>query len=238
MDSAARGETMIHTDEFALFRDRHDAGRRLAQKLLYYKEAKDTIVIALPRGGVVVGYDISLALRLPLDVFITRKLGTPSNPELAMGALAETGYRHMNEDVIREYHVTTAEVNEEILCQESEIRRRIERYRGGRALPPLKGQTVILVDDGIATGATFYASLGALLKVETAKIVAAVPVAPPRVLAELKMLVDDIVILHTSEWFFGIGQFYELFPQVEDEEVIACLEEVRGALTRERKRPA
>ena len=229
---------MIHTDEFALFRDRHDAGRRLAQKLLYYKEAKDTIVIALPRGGVVVGYDISLALRLPLDVFITRKLGTPSNPELAMGALAETGYRHMNEDVIREYHVKTAEVNEEIFCQENEIRRRIERYRGGRALPPLKGQTVILVDDGIATGATFYASLGALLKAETAKIVAAVPVAPPRVLAELKMLVDDIVILHTSEWFFGIGQFYELFPQVEDEEVIACLEEVRGALTRERKRPA
>jgi putative phosphoribosyl transferase len=108
--------------------------------------------------------DISLALRLPLDVFITRKLGTPSNPELAMGALAETGYRHINEDVIREYHVSKAEVDEEILCQESEIRRRIERYRGGRALPSLKGQTVILADDGIATGATFYASLGALLE--------------------------------------------------------------------------
>ena len=188
-------------------------------------------------AGVVVGYDISLALRLPLDVFITRKLGTPSNPELAMGALAETGYRHMNEDVIREYHVSKAEVDEEILCQESEIRRRIERYRGGRALPPLKGQTVILVDDGIATGATFYASLGALLKAETAKIVAAVTVAPPRVLAELKMLVDEVVVLHTSEWFFGIGQFYQQFPQVEDEEVITCLEEVRRALTRERKHP-
>lgn len=229
---------MIQTGEFALFLDRHDAGQRLAQKLLHYKEVENTIVIALPRGGVVVGYDISLALRLPLDVFITRKLGTPSNPELAMGALAETGYRHMNEDVIRGYHVSKAEVEEEILCQESEIRRRIERYRGGRALPSLKGQTVILADDGIATGATFYASLGALLKAETARIVAAVPVAPPRVLAELKMLVDDVVVLHTSDRFFGIGQFYEQFPQVEDEEVITCLEKVRRALTRERKLPA
>jgi putative phosphoribosyl transferase len=239
MDSVIKGgETMIQTGEFALFQDRHDAGQRLAQKLLHYKEAENTIVIALPRGGVVVGYDISLALRLPLDVFITRKLGTPSNPELAMGALAETGYRHMNEDVIREYHVSKAEVEEEILCQESEIRRRIERYRGGRVLPSLKGQTVILVDDGIATGATFYASLGALLKADTARIVAAVSVAPPRVLAELKMLVDDVVVLHTSEWFFGIGQFYEQFPQVEDEEVIACLEKVRRALTPGRKLPA
>jgi len=225
---------MISSDEFALFRDRHDAGQRLAQKLFRYKEAENAIVIALPRGGVVVGYDISLALRLPLDVFITRKLGTPSNPELAMGALAETGYRHMNEDVIREYHVSQAEVDEEILCQESEIRRRIERYRAGGSLPSLKEQTVILVDDGIATGATFYASLGALLKAETGKIVAAVPVAPPRVLAELKMLVDEVVVLHTSEWFFGIGQFYQQFPQVEDEEVITCLEKARKTLTRER----
>ena len=125
---------MIKTGEFALFRDRHDAGQRLAQKLLHYKEAKNTIIIALPRGGVTVGYDISLALRLPLDVFITRKLGTPSNPELAMGALAETGYRHMNEDVIREYHVSKAELDEEMLCQKSEVHRRIQRYRGGRAL--------------------------------------------------------------------------------------------------------
>ena len=229
---------MIQSGEFALFRDRHDAGQRLVQKLLHYRQAENTVVIALPRGGVVVGYDISLALRLPLDVFITRKLGAPSNPELAMGALAETGYRHMNEDVIREYHVSKAEMDEEILCQESEVRRRIERYRGGRTLSSLKGQTVILVDDGIATGATFYASLGALLKAETARIVAAVPVAPPRVLAELKMLVDEVVVLHTSEWFFGIGQFYEQFPQVEDEEVIMCLEKVRRALTPGGKLPA
>jgi putative phosphoribosyl transferase len=224
--------------EVALFRDRHDAGRRLAQRLLHYKEAKDTIVIALPRGGVVVGYDISMALRLPLDVLITRKLGTPSNPELAMGALAETGYRHMNEEVIREYRVSKKDLDEEIRRQNSEIGRRIQRYRGGRALSSLKRQTVILVDDGIATGATFFASLGALLKAEAARTVAAVPVAPPRVLAEVKMLVDEVVVLHASEWFFGIGQFYEQFPQVEDDEVIACLETVRTTLPHNGRTPA
>ena len=224
---------MIPTSEFALFKDRHDAGKRLAQKLLHYKEAKDTIVIALPRGGVVVGYDISLLLRLPLDVLITRKLGTPSNPELAMGALAETGYRHMNTDVLREYGVSQEDLECEILCQKGEIDRRVQRYRGGRTLPPLAGRTVILVDDGIATGATFFASLGALLKAETVRIIAAVPVAPPRVLVELKTLVDEVVVLHTSEWFFGIGQFYEHFPQIEDEEVITCLDKVRAALSTE-----
>ena len=222
---------MIPTSEFALFRDRHDAGRQLAQRLLHHKDAKNTLVLALPRGGVVLGYDVSLALRVPLDVLITRKLGTPVNPELAMGALAETGYLHMNQDVIREYQVTKAQLDEETRRQQSEIDRRIRRYRGGRALPFLKGQTVILVDDGIATGATFFASLGALLKAETVRIIAAVPVAPPRVLTELKRLVDEVVVLHTSEWFFGIGQFYERFDQVEDEEVITCLDKVRAALS-------
>ena len=219
-----------HT-RFRIFHDRHDAGRRLAQKLLHYKEGKNTIVIALPRGGVVVGYDVSHALRLPLDVLITRKLGTPSNPELAMGTLAETGYAHMNSDVIREYDVSKAQLDQEMLRQTSEVQRRIQRYRDGRALPPLKGQTVILVDDGIATGATFYAALGALIKSETARVVAAVPVAPPRIVAELKALVDEVVVLHTSAWFFGIGQFYEQFPQVEDEEVITCLDKIRAALS-------
>ncbi|MDH4301861.1 MAG: phosphoribosyltransferase family protein [Nitrospira sp.] len=222
---------MRSSSEFALFKDRHHAGKQLAQRLLHYKEAKDAIIIALPRGGVVVGYDISLALRLPLHVLITRKLGTPSNPELAMGALAETGYRHMNQDVIRAYGVSKADLEEEIRRQQSEIDRRVRRYREGRTLPSLKGQTVILVDDGIATGATFFASLGAILKAETARIVAAVPVAPPRVVAELNSLVDEIVVLHISEWFFGIGQFYEQFLQVEDDEVITCLERAWAVLS-------
>jgi putative phosphoribosyl transferase len=220
---------MIPSSEFALFEDRHHAGKQLAQRLLHYREAKDTIIIALPRGGVVVGYDISLALRLPLDVLITRKLGTPSNPELAMGALAETGFRHMNEDVIRGYDISQTDLEEEVLRQQREIDRRIRCYREGQPLPCLKGHTVILVDDGIATGATFFASLGALFKAETKRIVAAVPVAPPRVVMELKNLIDEVLVLHTSEWFFGIGQFYEQFLQVEDDEVIDCLRTVRAA---------
>lgn len=222
---------MIPTSEFALFKDRHDAGKQLAQRLLHYKHAANTIVLALPRGGVVLGYDVSLALRVPLDVLITRKLGSPMNPELAMGALAETGYLHLNQDVIREYQVTKAQLDEEKRRQMTEVDRRVRRYRGGRALPSLKGQTVILVDDGIATGATFFASLGALVKAETERIVAAVPVAPPRVVAQLNDLVDEVVVLHTSEWFFGIGQFYEEFAQVEDAEVIDCLQKVRTALS-------
>ncbi len=227
----AGGEPMTRNGEYGLFRDRHDAGRQLAQRLLHYKNGKNTIVLALPRGGVVLGYDVSLALRLPLDVLITRKLGTPVNPELAMGALAETGYLHRNQEVIREYQVSEAQLDEETRVQQREIDRRIQRYRGGRALPSLKGQTVILVDDGIATGATFFASLGALLTAETVRVVAAVPVAPPRVVTQLKDLVDEVVVLHASEWFFGIGQFYEAFSQVEDAEVLDCLERARAAFS-------
>jgi putative phosphoribosyl transferase len=215
---------------FQLFKDRHEGGKLLAKELARYERAEDAIVIALPRGGVVVAYDICLALALPLDVLITRKLGTPWNPELAMGAIAETGYVHMNSDVMREYHVTQAQIDREMESQKSEIQRRIQRYRGGQAMASLKGKTVILVDDGIATGATFYASIGAISKQETARLVAAVPVAPPRIVAELKGLVDEVVVLYSTEWFFGIGQFYEQFPQVDDEEVVASLETVRAFL--------
>ena len=211
-----------------MFRDRHDAGRQLAHALIRYKGAKDTIVVALPRGGVVTGYEVSLALRLPLDVLITRKLGTPWNPELAMGALAETGYQHLNADIIQSYEVSQSRLEEEVRRQQQEINRRIERYRGGRPLPSLKDQTVLLVDDGIATGATFYASLGALRTAHVARIVAAVPVAPPEAASRLKSLVDEVVILQTPALFFAIGQFYQEFAQVEDDEVIACLEKVRA----------
>ena len=223
---------MTPRNEFHLFKDRHEAGKLLAKELGRYERAEDAVVIALPRGGVVVAYDICLALALPLDVLITRKLGTPWNPELAMGAIAETGYVHMNSDVMQEYRVTQAQLDRELESQKSEIQRRIQRYRGGRAMASLKGKTVILVDDGIATGATFYASIGAMTKQETARLVAAVPVAPPRIVAELKGLVDEVVVSYSTEWFFGIGQFYEQFPQVDDEEVVASLEGVRAFLVK------
>lgn len=216
----------------AMFRDRRDAGRALAQALSKYKDDPAVIVVALPRGGVVIGYEISLALHLPLDVLVVRKLGTPVNPELAMGALAETGYRYLNEDVIRTYGVTVEQLDAEVRRQEREILRRSDKYRGGRRLLPLKGNTVLVVDDGIATGATLYAALAALRQAEAARLVVAVPVAPPDAARDLRAKVDEVVILQTPAWFFGISQFYERFPQVEDEEVIACLETVREALSR------
>jgi putative phosphoribosyl transferase len=210
-----------------MYRDRHDAGRQLARALVHYTGARDTIILALPRGGVVVGYEVSLALHVPLDVLITRKLGTPGNPELAMGALAETGYRHLNPDVLRTYGISHSQLEAEVRRQQAEIDRRIERYRGGRSLPVLENQTVVLVDDGIATGATFYASLGALRQSAARRLVAALPVAPPDAVHQLKTLVDEVVILQAPAVFFAIGQFYQEFTQVEDEEVIACLEQAR-----------
>lgn len=215
-----------------MFRDRHDAGRQLAQVLTGYRDARETIVLALPRGGVVVAYEISLALHLPLDVLVTRKLGTPENPELAMGALAETGFRYLNPDVIQTYRVSSRQLEEEVARQQREIIRRIDRYRGGKPLLPLAGKTVMLVDDGIATGATFFASLAAIRTMDVGHLVAAVPVAPAHVLDNLKPVVDEVVILQTPSWFFGISQFYQAFPQVEDPEVVGLLEKAQGALTR------
>jgi putative phosphoribosyl transferase len=219
---------MDNNKQFTTFRDRYEAGRQLALALRRYSNDLQGIVLALPRGGVVVGYEVSLALHLPLDVLVVRKLGTPFNPELAMGALAETGYRHLNADVIASYGIGQRELDEEVQRQQKEIDRRIAKYRAGRTLPPLKGRTAIVVDDGIATGATFFASLAALRSAEAARLVAAVPMAPPRAVAMLKSQVDELVVLHTPEWFFGISQFYDSFPQVEDDQVIACLEQARS----------
>ena len=218
-----------------LFQDRQDAGRQLARALATYKVAQEASILALPRGGVVVGLEISLGLGLPMDVLVTRKLGTPDNPELAMGALAETGYRHLNTDIIQQFGVSDRQLEEEVERQRMEIDRRIQRYRRGGPLPSLADRTVILVDDGIATGATFYASLAALRAGSVRRLIAAVPVAPPRVPFELRSHVDEAVILETPALFFGIGQFYADFAQVSDEEVIKCLEESRkvaGSLKR------
>lgn len=212
-----------------LFEDRRDAGRRLAEALVRFRNAPRTLIVALPRGGVAVAYEVSVALHVPLDILITRKLGTPGNPELAMGALAETGYRHLNDDVLDSCGVSPEELEAEVQRQQREIQRRIEKYRQGRPLASVEGQTVILVDDGIATGATFYASLAALRHRQVGRLVAAVPVAPERTREALADKVDEVVILHTPESFFGIGQFYADFTQVTDEEVLWYLEVAKQA---------
>jgi putative phosphoribosyl transferase len=200
-------EQEMNSDRY-LSQNRHDAGRQLAQALGGYKGAQDTIILALPRGGAVVGLEISLALGLPMDVLVTRKLGNSGNSKLAMGALAETRYRHLNADIIQQFNVCEAELQEEVRRQHEEINRQIQQYRRGQPLPSLSTRTVILVDDGIATGATFYASLAALRAGSVRRLIAAVPVAPPRVLSELQPQVDEAVILEMPTLFFGIGQFY------------------------------
>lgn len=207
----------------AFFRDRRDAGRRLAGALGQYDRAPGVQVLALPRGGVIVADEISRALGLPLDVLITRKLGAPGNPELAMGALTETGYRHVNPAVMEQYGVSSAQLDAEVGRQQQEITRQIARYRQGRPLPSLSGRTVILVDDGFATGATFLASLAGLRSLPVPHLAAALPVAPPDARRELESKADTVVILHEPERFFAIGPFYDDFGQTEDDEVIACL---------------
>jgi predicted phosphoribosyltransferase len=201
------------------FRDRTEAGKLLADRLQEYKARADAIVLALPRGGVPVGFEIATKLNLPLDVFVVRKLGVPGQRELAMGAIASGGVRILNEDVLRAMPFAAATVAE-ITAQESrEVERRERDYRQGRPAPEVGGQTVILVDDGLATGATMLAAIAALRKQDPAKIVVAVPVCPPDTLEEVKRVADQTVILFAPDWFRGVGQFYEDFAQLSDEAV-------------------
>ena len=201
------------------FRDRTEAGQLLAERLGHYERQTDAIVLALPRGGVPVGYEIATKLGLPLDVFVVRKLGVPGQRELAMGAIASGGVRVLNEDVLRAMPFAAATVAD-ITAQESrEVERRERDYRQGRPAPEVSGRTVILVDDGLATGATMLAAVAALRQKDPAKIVVAVPVCPPETLHEIKRVADETVILFAPDWFRGVGQFYEDFAQLDDESV-------------------
>jgi len=206
-----------------VFQNRSEAGRHLSAALTRYADCGG-LVLAIPRGGVVVGLEVSLALRLPLDVLITRKIGMPNNPELALGALSETGSLHLNEELVS-YLSSTATLEQERQRQEEEIARRRALYRQGRTLPSLVGRTVLLVDDGVATGATYLASVDALKAAGAARVVAALPVAPPDTAEKIAQQVDDCVVLATPWPFFAVGEHYADFRQVEDAEVVRCLAE-------------
>jgi putative phosphoribosyl transferase len=201
------------------FRNRSEAGQLLAERLRDYDRRTDAIVLALPRGGVPVGYEIATALGLPLDVFVVRKLGVPGQPELAMGAIASGGIRVLNEDVLRAMPYAAARVAEITAEETREVERRERDYRDGRQAPELSERVVILVDDGLATGATMLAAIAALRHKDPAKIVVAVPVCPPETLGEIQRAADEIVALFTPAWFRGVGQFYDDFAQVSDETV-------------------
>ncbi|CAI8869309.1 phosphoribosyltransferase [Methylocaldum szegediense] len=202
-----------------LFENRTDAGRRLAEALRAYAGRCDVIVLALPRGGVPVAYEVARALNAPLDLLIVRKLGTPGNPELAMGAIASGDASVLNRDVISLYRIS-GEIIEQVTANErQELERRERLYRGDRPYPELENRCIIVVDDGIATGATIRAGLAALRRKNPACIVVAVPVAPTDTLERLRAEVDDVVCLTTPTPFFAVGQAYRDFSQTTDDEV-------------------
>src|SRR5690242_7140667 len=202
-----------------LFHARADAGRELAAKLRRYAGRDDVVVLGLPRGGVPVAYEVARALGAPLDVFLVRKLGVPGYEELAMGAVATGGVRVLNDQIVQRLGIPQYIIDAVPAREQQELARRERLYRGGRPPPDVRGKTVILVDDGLATGATMRAAVMALRQLQPAGIVVAIPTASPETCEELKAEVDDIVCAITPEPFFAVGHWYEDFSQTTDEEV-------------------
>ncbi|MEC4890247.1 MAG: phosphoribosyltransferase [Nitrospira sp.] len=206
-----------------MFQNREEAGRQLAAKLQAYREQPEGVILALPRGGVAVGYEVSVALHLPLDVFITRKIGAPGNPEYALGAVSEGGNIYMNPEAMAAFRLAVDDLQELAAVQRQEIARRQTLYRQGRHPLPLKDRVVIVVDDGIATGATFFASVEAIRQQSPARLIAAIPVGPPDTIRKARAAVDELVVLATPEPFWAVGSHYVHFEQVEDREVLEYL---------------
>jgi putative phosphoribosyl transferase len=215
-------------DQEIVFRNRADAGRQLAHKLDRYAGKPATVVLGLPRGGVVTAAEIASALGLPLDVVISRKLGAPGNPELAIGAVAEDGDPYLNDESVILTDASDAYVAAEVKRQRAEIARRRDWFRGGRPLAMAERATAILVDDGIATGATAIAAIRALRQLEVDRLVLAVPVAPPETAEVLRGLVDELVVIATPARFWAVGEFYEDFAPVSDQEVARLLAQSAG----------
>jgi predicted phosphoribosyltransferase len=201
------------------FRDRRDAGRFLATRLQKYTGRSDVIVLGLPRGGVPVAYEVAISLRVPLDVFVVRKLGVPGHEELAMGAIASGGVRVLNDEVVAALADPEKVLALATAREIRELERREAQYRERRSAPDLRGKTAILVDDGLATGATMRAAVAALRQRDVAACVVAAPVAAAETCAELRSQVDEIICPLTPEPFHGVGQFYEDFSQTSDAEV-------------------
>jgi predicted phosphoribosyltransferase len=210
------------------FENRRDAGHRLAAELRAYADRPEVIVLALPRGGVPVGYEVATALRAPLDVFVVRKLGVPWHEELAMGAIASGGVRVLDEDLIRVARVSAEDVESDTRAERAELERRERQYRGDRPFPDLTGRTVILVDDGLATGSTMRAAVAALRKEGPARIVVAVPVAARETCAAFRDIADEIICAETPEPFVAVGVWYDDFSQTTDAEVHTLLDRADG----------
>ena len=201
------------------FRDRTDAGRALAETLREYANRDDVVVLALPRGGVPIGFEVAKALNAPLDVFVVRKLGLPGQEELAMGAIASGGVRVLNRELIRRLGIPDQLIEQVTQNEQRELERREREYRDGRPPIDVRGKTAILVDDGLATGSSMRVAVLALKEKQPAQIVVAVPVAPRETCAELESVADKVICAVTPQPFWGVGQWYADFSQTSDEEV-------------------
>jgi putative phosphoribosyl transferase len=206
------------------FRNRTEAGILLATELAAYANRRDVLVLALPRGGVPVGFEVAKALHAPLDVLIVRKLGTPGQEELAMGAITTGGVRVLNDEVVRAGGISQEEIDSVAAKEQKELERRERVYRGRRAAADVRNRTVILVDDGIATGTTIRVAIAALKTQSPSRLVVAVPVAPLSTCEELREEVDEVVCLLSPTEFWALSLWYQNFPQTSDEEVCTLLE--------------
>lgn len=207
------------------FLNRRDAGRQLAAKLAKYADRPGTLVLALPRGGVPVAYEVAVALKAPLDVLIVRKLGAPGQEELAIGAIASGGVRILNEMILRELRIDQSVIDVITDRERAELQRREEQYRGNRPITEVRGRTVILIDDGLATGSTMLAAVSAIRARQPARIILAVPAASQQAIRLLRDKVDEAVYVIAPEPFEGVGKWYEDFSQTTDEEVQRLLAE-------------
>ncbi len=202
-----------------LFRDRTEAGKMLAKELTAYANRNDVLVLALPRGGVPVAFEVARILNAPLDIFLVRKLGLPCHEELAMGAIATGNIRVLNRDVVSQLRIPESVINEVAERERHELARREHLYRDDRPAPDVRGKTVILVDDGLATGSTMYAAITALRQQQPARIIVAVPTAAPATCDAFRDVVDEIICAVTPEPFYSVGAWYDDFSQTTDEEV-------------------
>lgn len=215
-----------------LFKDRTDAGKQLAARLQFLQGQPNVIVLGIPRGGVVVAAEIARALHAPLDVFIAHKLGAPFNPELAIGAITSTGEVLLDETLVVELRLSNKEIEREIEYQRQEIARRLEVYRKNRPPLDVQNKTVIITDDGVATGSTMLAALRALRQSQPARVILAIPVGPPETIQRLGQECDQVVVLATPEPFWAVGRFYTHFGQTSDAEVIELLAELAPSISR------
>ncbi len=211
----------------SLFRNRLEAGQALAQLLKAFSNDTNTIVLAMPRGGVPVGFEVAKALQLPLDVLVVRKLGMPGNEELAMGAIAGENICVLDHNLINQFHINPMQLSMVTEREKNELERRNRRYRGNAPMPNLQHKNIIIVDDGIATGSSMRAAILAMKHLKPDKIIVAVPIAAPDSAKSLAKIADEIICVATPEPFYGVGMWYDQFPQTSDEEVIDLLSRAR-----------